>query len=240
MEANNFKLREALDAILQIANGDMQRYCPHSEADRDAILAWANLIVSLAQSALAAPARNYDVGTADEQTERFHKFCLSHTQKKKAKSVKIGFKKVVPDAVLPKYAHEGDVGMDVCAAEDKVLQLFSPTLVRTGLVADIPAGYELQVRPRSGLSLKGVTVWNTPGSIDAGYRGEIGVILFAAQGSQSSWSESRVWRDEFAVHKGDRIAQLVVAPVMRCEPVEVQEVGDDTERGTGGFGSTGI
>ena len=156
--------------------------------------------------------------------------------------MKIGFKKVHPDAVLPKYAHEGDAGMDVYAVEDMELYPFTPTLVKTGLIADIPTGYELQVRPRSGLALKeGITVWNSPGTIDSGYRAEIGVILLYSpkcrdilEGRLSNCDNS--WK---IIHKGDRIAQLVVAPVTKCEPVEVKEVSD-TERGTGGFGSTGV
>ena len=92
--------------------------------------------------------------------------------------VKLGFKKIHPDAKLPKKAHKSDAGMDVCAVEVTWLEPFRPTLVKTGLVPDIPEGYEIQVRPRSGLALKnGVTVWNSPGTVDAGYKGEIGVIM---------------------------------------------------------------
>ena len=162
--------------------------------------------------------------------------------------MKIGFKKVHPDAVLPKYAHEGDAGMDVYAVEDVKLYPFTPTLVKTGLVADIPTGYEIQVRPRSGLALKqGVTVFNTPGTLDSGFVGQIGIILiwtpFGPQfnGMNKAEFEPSICIKEswMVLHKGDRIAQLVVAPVTRCEPVEVTEVSD-TERGTGGFGSTGV
>ena len=161
--------------------------------------------------------------------------------------MKLGFKKIHPDAKLPSYAHDGDAGMDVYAVEDVDLKPFTPTLVKTGLIAEIPTGYEIQVRPRSGLALKqGVTVFNSPGTVDAGYRNEIGVILI--------WGPKCLYRQvegygvleidstEFAskmIHKGDRIAQLVLAPVTRCEPVEISEVSD-TERGTGGFGSTGV
>ena len=92
--------------------------------------------------------------------------------------MKLGFKKIHPDAQLPSYAHVGDSGMDVCSVEDVELRPFTPTLVKTGLIAEIPLGYEIQVRPRSGLALKqGVTVFNTPGTVDAGYRAEIGIIL---------------------------------------------------------------
>jgi len=161
--------------------------------------------------------------------------------------MKLGFKKIHPDAKLPSYAHEGDAGMDVYAVENVELNPFTPTLVKTGLIAEIPTGYEIQVRPRSGLALKqGITVFNSPGTVDAGYRNEIGVILI--------WEPKCLYRPvegygvleidstEFAskmIHKGDRIAQLVLTPVTRCEPVEISEVSD-TERGTGGFGSTGI
>ena len=138
------------------------------------------------------------------------------------------FKKIHPDAVLPSYAHEGDAGMDVRSVEDAEIAPGSRALVHTGLVMILPRGYEAQVRPRSGLALKhGVTVLNTPGTIDEGYRGEVGVIL-------ANFGDA-----PFAVKKGDRIAQVVVAPVTRAEIVETDEV-DGTERGGGGFGSTGV
>ena len=161
--------------------------------------------------------------------------------------MKIGFKKVHPDAVIPKYAHEGDAGMDVYAINDELISLNEPTIVKTGLVAEIPDGYEIQVRPRSGLATKGVTVFNTPGTIDSNYRGEIGVILYAVKGNVTMScgfiDEIGRYKNEekkmFSINKGDRIAQLVVAPVTKCEPVEVVEVSE-TDRGTGGFGSTGV
>ena len=138
------------------------------------------------------------------------------------------FKRIHPDAVLPAYAHEGDAGMDVRSVEEVEIAPGARTLVHTGLVMMLPKGYEAQVRPRSGLALKhGVTVLNTPGTIDEGYRGEVGVIL-------ANFGDA-----PFAVKKGDRIAQIVVAPVTRAEIAEVDEV-DGTERGGGGFGSTGV
>lgn len=148
--------------------------------------------------------------------------------------MKIGFKRVHPDAKLPSYAHEGDAGMDVYAVEDVRLQEGKPTIVPTGLIAEIPTGYEIQVRPRSGLATKGVTVWNGPGTVDSGYRGPIGVILCYI----TPFNDETKIR-YFDIKKGDRIAQLVVAPVTKCEPVEIAEV-TDTERGAGGFGSTGV
>ena len=165
--------------------------------------------------------------------------------------MKLGFKKVHPEAKLPSYAHEGDAGMDVYAVEDVFLKIGVPTIVQTGLVAEIPTGYELQVRPRSGLSLKGVNVFNAPGTIDCNYRGPIGIILRAINYNLIIMEGDEVWskvHDKmhisgfeyvFHIEKGDRIAQLVLAPVTKAEVVEVTEVSD-TERGTGGFGSTGI
>ncbi len=138
------------------------------------------------------------------------------------------FKRVHPDAELPAYARPGDAGMDLRSVEDVVVPRFGRALVKTGLVMALPPGYEAQVRPRSGLALKhGVTVLNTPGTIDSGYRGEIGVIL-------ANFGDS-----DFRVAKGDRIAQLVAAPVTQADIVET-DVVDETDRGAGGFGSTGV
>lgn len=139
------------------------------------------------------------------------------------------FKRIHPDAQIPAYAHPDDAGMDLRSVEELVVKPGARALVRTGLVMMLPDGYEAQVRPRSGLALKrGVTVLNTPGTIDAGYRGEVGVIL-------ANFGET-----DFAVAKGDKIAQMVIAPVTRPEQVlEVDEI-DATGRGAGGFGSTGI
>ena len=138
------------------------------------------------------------------------------------------FRKVHPDAVLPSYAHPSDAGMDVRSVEDLVIVPGKRALVHTGLVMLLPLMYEAQVRPRSGLALKsGITVLNTPGTIDSGYRGEVGVIL-------ANFGEA-----DFQVKKGDKIAQIVIAPVTQPEIVETAEV-DETDRGSGGFGSTGI
>ena len=148
--------------------------------------------------------------------------------------MKLGFKRLHPDAILPKYAHEGDAGMDLYSVEDVRLQDSKPTIVSTGLIAEIPAGYELQVRPRSGLATKGVTVWNSPGTVDSGYRGVIGVILCYLSPNKD---ETNV--RYFDIHKGDRIAQLVVAPVTKVEVCDIASVSE-TDRGIGGFGSTGV
>ncbi|WP_324261596.1 dUTP diphosphatase [Altererythrobacter sp. H2] len=128
---------------------------------------------------------------------------------------------------LPHYATAGAAGMDVLAAEDVTLAPGARHAVATGLALAIPPGYEIQVRPRSGLALKhGITVPNTPGTIDSDYRGELKVILIN-HGSEP-----------FAIVRGDRVAQLVLAPVTQATWHEVAEL-DDTARGSGGFGSTG-
>lgn len=138
------------------------------------------------------------------------------------------FKRIHPDAVLPSYAHPSDAGMDVRSVEALTLAPGKRALVHTGLVMLLPPLYEAQVRPRSGLALKnGVTVLNTPGTIDSGYRGEVGVILI------------NLGDTDFEVKKGDKVAQLVIAPVTQPEIVETAEV-DETDRGAGGFGSTGV
>ena len=140
----------------------------------------------------------------------------------------LGFKRIHPDATLPAYAHASDAGMDVRSVEDLTIPAGRRALVHTGLVMELPLGYEAQVRPRSGLALKhGITVLNTPGTIDAGYRGEVGVIL-------ANFGEA-----DFVVKKGDKIAQIVIAPVTQPEIVEVADV-TATDRGAGGFGSTGV
>ena len=128
---------------------------------------------------------------------------------------------------LPAYATNGAAGMDVLAAEDVTLAPGARHAVATGLSVAIPAGYEIQVRPRSGLALKhGISVPNTPGTIDSDYRGELKVILIN-HGAEA-----------FAIARGDRVAQLVLAPVTQAAWEEVAEL-DDTARGAGGFGSTG-
>ena len=127
----------------------------------------------------------------------------------------------------PAYASEGAAGMDVLAAEDATLGPGRRHAVSTGFAMAIPTGYEIQVRPRSGLALKhGISVPNTPGTIDSDYRGELKVILIN-HGTEN-----------FAIRRGDRIAQLVLAPVVQAAWDEVEEL-DETARGAGGFGSTG-
>jgi dUTP pyrophosphatase len=139
----------------------------------------------------------------------------------------VRFQRIHPAAVLPQYAHPGDAGMDVCACEPCELRPGGRGLVRTGLVMELPPGYEAQMRPRSGLALKhGITLLNSPGTIDEGYRGELGVIVI------------NHGAEPFVVTAGMRIAQMVIAPVVRATVEEVAGVST-TARGAGGFGSTG-
>ena len=128
---------------------------------------------------------------------------------------------------LPAYATQHAAGLDVVAAEDLTLEPGARHAVATGFAIAIPNGFEVQVRPRSGLALKhGITCLNTPGTIDSDYRGEVRVIL------------ANLGSEPFEVRRGERIAQLVPAPVLRADFREVDEL-DSTARGAGGFGSTG-
>jgi dUTP pyrophosphatase len=134
------------------------------------------------------------------------------------------------DVPLPRYMSEHASGMDVCAAVAEPLELAPGTiaLVPTGLRVAIPPGYEVQVRPRSGLALKhGITVVNAPGTIDADYRGQVGIIL------------GNMGREPFTIERGMRIAQLVVQRVVRAELLERDSL-EDTARSGGGFGHTGV
>lgn len=138
---------------------------------------------------------------------------------------------VAKDGVaLPEYQTPGSAGADICAFLDAsmVIPSGSRALIPTGLFVEIPVGYEIQVRPRSGLALKkGITVLNTPGTIDSDYRGEIGIVLF------------NTGSEDFVVENGDRIAQLVVAPVVQAL-FKSHTFLSQTDRGAGGYGSTGL
>ncbi|MEZ4269670.1 MAG: dUTP diphosphatase [Myxococcota bacterium] len=134
------------------------------------------------------------------------------------------------DLPLPRYMTEGAAGMDVVAAVEEPLTLApgARCVVPTGLALAIPAGFEVQVRPRSGLALRyGVTVPNAPGTIDSDYRGELGVLL------------ANLGSEPYVVRRGERVAQLVVARVAHAQVVVVDSL-DDTARGDGGFGHTGV
>ena len=131
-------------------------------------------------------------------------------------------------AKLPEQAHAGDAGMDLFSVEEKIIQPGEVTLIHTGIKIELPEMTEAQIRPRSGLALKNaITVLNTPGTIDEGYRGEIGVILI------------NHGKESFKVEVQMKIAQMVIKPVLKVNILEVDELSD-TERAEGGFGSTGI
>ena len=144
--------------------------------------------------------------------------------------VKVKRLKHAEGLALPSYATPHSVGMDLLAAIDEELTVkpLQRVLIPTGIAVEIPDGYEIQIRPRSGLAVKhGITVLNTPGTIDPDYRGEIKVILI------------NLGEKDFKVKRGDRIAQMVLCPIVRFEWEEAQELSD-SERGQGGFGSTGL
>lgn len=145
-----------------------------------------------------------------------------------APPVRLRVRRLDPGVPLPSYAHDGDAGLDLCAAEDVVLAPMERAAVATGLAIAVPTGWVGLVHPRSGLALRqGLTVANAPGTIDAGYRGELKVILV------------NLGEDAVTIARGDRVAQLVLQEVGAAEVVEVDDL-DDTTRGHGGFGSTGV
>jgi dUTP pyrophosphatase len=136
-------------------------------------------------------------------------------------------KKTHTDAIIPSYAHPGDAGLDLFSIEEKIIESGSTSLIKTGIKIELPEGTEAQVRPRSGLALKhSITVLNSPGTIDEGYRGEVGVILINHS------------KELFKVEKGMKIAQMVIQRVVKAQIEEVSDLSD-TSRAEGGFGSTG-
>lgn len=141
--------------------------------------------------------------------------------------MKLKIQKLQDNAILPHYAHEHDAGLDLFSIEDLTLEPGTSRLVHTGIAIELPPGTEGQIRPRSGLALKhGITVLNTPGTIDASYRGEIGIILI------------NHGKHPFQITAGMKIAQLVITPILRVT-IEAVEALTPTTRGEAGFGSTG-
>lgn len=142
--------------------------------------------------------------------------------------IEVLIQKLCEDAVIPKYAHEGDAGVDLYSRIDYELKPGERFLIPTGLKMAIPKGYEGQVRPKSGLALKsGITVLNTPGTVDAPYRGEIGVIVINHN------------NNSYNIKKGEKIAQMIFNEIKYAN-FRVVESLDETSRGEGGFGSTGL
>ncbi|MDB1932200.1 MAG: dUTP diphosphatase [Clostridium sp.] len=141
--------------------------------------------------------------------------------------LKLKVQKIHNEAIIPNYANQGDAGLDLYSVEEVKINPSETALIKTGIKIELPPQTEAQVRPRSGLALKhGITVLNTPGTIDEGYRGEVGVVLI------------NHGKETFIVEKGMKIAQMVVKPVWYVEVDEVEELSE-TERAEGGFGSTG-
>lgn len=158
-------------------------------------------------------------------------FGLEKDIDKGLKNIQLGIQKIHPDSVFPKYNYESDSGFDLHSVEDIVIPPFGRALVPTGIKMNIPLEYEVQIRPKSGLAInQGLTVLNTPGTVDSGYAGEIKVIVFNTNniGVQIS--------------KGMKVAQAVLCPVVCGKYVSLEEIGGigGKDRGDNGFGSTGI
>ncbi|MGK7927373.1 MAG: dUTP diphosphatase [Spirulina sp.] len=135
--------------------------------------------------------------------------------------------KLSDKAIIPRYEHENDSGLDLVSIEDAEIPSRENRLIHTGIAIELPPNTEAQIRPRSGLALKhNITVLNTPGTIDEGYRGEVGVILI------------NHGKESFQVTRGMKIAQMVIVPIIRVKIEEVSQL-TETKRGAGGFGSTG-
>lgn len=142
--------------------------------------------------------------------------------------ISVEIQKLSDTAKIPEYAHPTDAGADVFSSEDVTIAAGETKIIKTGLKVAIPIGYEIQVRPRSGLSAKtGIRVANAPGTIDSAYRGEVGIILHNTSTTP------------YEIKTGDKIAQLVISPVPMIKWKEVATISDDTDRSTGGFGSSG-
>lgn len=159
--------------------------------------------------------------------------------------VNVAIQKLAEDAVIPTYARPGDAGMDIRAIEDVTINPGETKIVKTGIAVAVPIGYELQVRPRSGLSARTpIRIANSPGTIDSGYRGEIGIALHNSAAAikdidQSLTPESVLWGEGVTITKGDRIAQLVLKKVPTCAFYEVEDIKTVPGDREGGWGSTG-
>lgn len=141
--------------------------------------------------------------------------------------IKVKIKKIKDNAILPKYAHKGDAGVDLYSTGDYTLKPGERVLVSTGIKIAVPKGYEAQIRPKSGLALNhGISIVNTPGTIDSSYRGEVRIIII------------NHGKENFKIEKGKKIAQMIFNKVEEAEFEEIEEL-DNTARGEGGFGSTG-
>lgn len=153
----------------------------------------------------------------------------AHHDERGVTGVQLPIKRIDAGLPMPRYAHQGDAGLDLYAAEDATLAPFQRVLIPTGIAVAIPEGFAGFVQPRSGLAIKqGLSLVNTPGLIDSHYRGEIKVICINLDAKNS-----------IHIARGDKLAQLVIQPVVSAQLVEVADL-DETARGEGGFGSTGV
>lgn len=173
-------------------------------------------------------------------------------QSKGLREIPVKIKRLHPDAVIPQYATDHAAGFDLVAVEDVVIEPGETKLIPLGFAVEIPEGFEMQIRPRSGVSLlTKLRVANSPGTIDGDYRGEVKVIVDnisrddwsnAARRLDNSYDEStrgKCAAGSYIIRKGDRICQGLIAPVYHADFIVVDELGE-TERGHGGFGSTGV
>ena len=167
-------------------------------------------------------------------------------------SESVGFKRLSDDAIIPTRAHKTDSGFDLYASEDVIIEPGETVIVPTGIAVDLPKGFEAQVRPRSGVTAK-TKLRVQLGTIDNGYTGEIGVIVdniydetterfsnFELIDGSVTPARRNVMDGAYLIRKGDRLAQLVVQALPQFEAVEITEFSDDSERGEGGFGSSGV
>jgi dUTP pyrophosphatase len=167
--------------------------------------------------------------------------------------VTVKIKKLHPDAVIPQYAHKGDAGFDLVAVKDVVIAPGETKMIPTGLAFEVPSGYEMQIRPRSGISSKtSLRVPNAPGTVDAGYRAEVNVLINNTHTTSNIFSlkaktldskyklvEDACMEGSYLIRKGDRIAQGVIQKLPEVTITEVDELSD-SERGLCGFGSSGV
>lgn len=169
-----------------------------------------------------------------------------------AKPIRIGFKRLSDDAILPTKAHPTDSGYDLYANEDVIIEPGETAVVKTGIAVELPAGYEAQIRPRSGVTAK-TKLRAQLGTIDNSYQGELGVIVDNIRPTINKvWADVLIIGDHYIsaddlyevgtykIRKGDRIAQLVIQRLPETEVVEIDEFSEGSERGEGGFGSTGV
>ena len=197
--------------------------------DEESLLKIKEQFEKIKSDAGIVPDENYEKELEDLLGMSFEDLTKDMDTMYRSKTIQI--ERIHPDAILPSYAYPSDSGFDLCSTEEVKLLAFGRALVPTGLKVSFDEGFEIQVRPKSGLAInQGITVLNTPGTVDSGYNGEIKVIVFNTNNS------------EFTITKGMKVGQAVLCPVMNGRYVILQEVSKigEKDRGDNGFGSTGI